>query len=102
MGVLFCALSVFSNTVERIVKPVLRPLFWVSGIFFASNELPSHVREIFLWNPVLHVVEITRGGLFVSYDPIGVSWTYPAIYILAFAVIGLTVERVARRQLEVT
>ena len=60
------------------------------------------MQQVLLLNPVLHVVEITRSGWFVGYDAPGVTMTYPALWIAVTFYIGLTLERVARRRLQLT
>lgn len=101
MGLTICSLSLYSNVVERIVGPLFRPMFWISGLFFSVNELPTTAREILLWNPVLHTVELTRDGIFRGYVVRDISATYVLMWILAFGFLGLTLERTARRRLEV-
>jgi capsular polysaccharide transport system permease protein len=102
LGLVLCGLSVFSSSVERLAGPLMRPLFWISALFFSTNELPSEPRGVMLHNPVLHVVELTRSGWFPGYDVPEVSVWYPAVWILVLAYFGLTLERVARRRLELT
>ncbi len=101
-GLTLCALSTYSNSVERLASPLLRPLFWVSGLFFTANDLPTQAREILIWNPVLHTVELVRDGWFVSYEARHLNLQYVCLWILVLGFIGLTLERVARRRLEVT
>jgi capsular polysaccharide transport system permease protein len=68
LGLVFAALSVENNLVDRVRGPLMRPLFWTSGIFFTLNSLPLVAREVMLWNPVLHCVEFVRSGFFESYE----------------------------------
>ena len=102
LGMVLCGLSVFSNSVERLIGPMMRPLFWVSALFFSTNEIPSDARNVLLYNPVLHVVELTRSGWFPGYDVPQVSLLYPALWIFILFYFGLTLERVARRRLELS
>ena len=102
MGLVLCGLTAFSNVVERIHGPLFRPLFWISALFFSTNDLPSNVRDIFIWNPVLHVVELTRAGWVPGYDVHQVNAFYPAAWIMVLLFFGLTLERVARRRLVLT
>ena len=81
---------------------MMRPLFWVSALFFSTNEIPSDARNVLLYNPVLHVVELTRSGWFPGYDVPQVSLLYPALWIFILFYFGLTLERVARRRLELS
>jgi capsular polysaccharide transport system permease protein len=102
LGLVLCSLSVFSNSIERFIGPILRPLFWVSGVFFTANDLPTHYRELILWNPVLHIVEFVRDSWFASYQARYLNLTYVYSWILGCAFLGLILERFARRRLEVT
>jgi capsular polysaccharide transport system permease protein len=102
LGLVLGALSVFSNSVERMVGPVLRPLFWVSGLFFTANDLPTSFRKLALWNPVLHLIEFVRDSWFVEYQAHHLDLSYVATWILVLAFLGLMLERAARQRLEVT
>lgn len=53
-----------SDFVTRILPIALRPMFWISGIFFAAVEVPPPVLAILWFNPLLHAVELSRGGFF--------------------------------------
>jgi capsular polysaccharide transport system permease protein len=102
VGLIFCGLSTMSNLVDRARGPLLRPLFWISGIFFTASSVPEHARGIMLWNPVLHCTELLRGGLFEEYDRGYADPAYVVIWILGTAVIGLALERIVRQQIELS
>jgi len=102
VGLIFCAMAQFSKVADRARGPLMRPLFWISGLFFTAHELPSGIRELALYNPVLHVVEVVRSGWFPSYKDTYVDSFYVLSWILVFTLLGLTLERVVRRRIEVT
>lgn len=54
----------------RLAPILLRPFFWISGIFFLAHELPLAVQDALWWNPLLHVVELTRDGFFNNFNSI--------------------------------
>lgn len=60
VGRLAASVAVYSDTAQRLVPIVLRPFFWISGIFFLAAELPASVREALWFNPLLHIVEFGR------------------------------------------
>lgn len=101
LGLIFCGLTVFSTAVERLVSPLMRPLFWVSALFFSTNEMPTDAQQLLLYNPLLHAIELTREGWFPGYHVPQVSLLYPTVWVIVFAYFGLVLERVARRRLEV-
>lgn len=102
VGLVFCALGQLTTAIDRARGPLLRPFFWVSGIFFTAASLPPSMRNFMLYNPVLHVVELTRAGFFERYDDRFVNPGYVATCILALLLVGLALMRVVRRRIEVT
>jgi capsular polysaccharide transport system permease protein len=102
LGLLFCGLAQVSNVAERARGPLLRPLFWMSGIFFTAELLPEHVRAILLYNPVLHTTELVRAGWFDSYAGEHVDLGYVVAWILALGAAGLLLERAVRRRIELS
>jgi capsular polysaccharide transport system permease protein len=102
VGLFFNALSVYTKLIDRIVPLLLRPLFFISGLFFTANELPEQARNLLLWNPVLHCVELVRDGWFTSYHAEHLNLPYVVLWILVFAYAGLVLERMARQRLELT
>jgi len=99
LGLLLCAASVYSNSVERLHGPLIRPLFWFSGLMYPTAQLPMKYRDILTYNPILHCVELTRAGYFQGYRADYVSPMYPLMWIACLGFLGLALERAARRRL---
>jgi len=102
VGLMFCGLCTIYPVIHQIHGPLLRPLFWISGIWFAAEELPTPVLDILSYNPVLHVVELVRSGWFPEYRGMYADPLYVADFILVFLFLGLTLERVARRRFQLS
>jgi capsular polysaccharide transport system permease protein len=102
LGLFFSALSVYSRVVDQIVPLLNRPLFWLSGLFYTANQLPARARDVVLWNPILHTVEMVRDGWFHSYEAYYLDISYVLFWIIGFAYTGLVLERLARQRLELT
>lgn len=99
IGLAMMGLSIIYSGTQRLLNIVLRPMFFVSGIFFTANELPATLREYLLWNPVLHVVEMSRDGLFPGYTAHYVNVDYVLAWIIGFTYLGLLLERLSRSRL---
>jgi capsular polysaccharide transport system permease protein len=102
LGLVFCALEVLTSVASRVRGPLLRPLFWCSGMFYTANGLPTDVRDVMLYNPLFHAVEIVRDGWFTSYQARHASAGYALAWTLCLAVLGLLLERGVRKRIEVT
>jgi capsular polysaccharide transport system permease protein len=101
-GLVLCGLSTLSPTVERMHGPLLRPMFWFSAIFYPVDSAPTAFRNILLYNPVVHAIELVRDGWFPGYQTRHINPWYPAAWILVLLFFGLSLERVARRRLQLS
>ncbi len=102
VGLVLCGLSVFFPTVERLYGPMIRPLVWFSAIFHSPDSIPQPLRGWMLYNPILQCIELVREGWFSGYHARHVAPSYVAAWILVLLFFGLSLERVARRRLELT
>jgi capsular polysaccharide transport system permease protein len=68
LGRLVSVLGLMSDLVARSVPILLRPTFWISGIFFTATELPGALRDLLWWSPLLHATERIRDGWFAGYS----------------------------------
>lgn len=100
-GLLLCAASVFNDNVERLLPAVLRPMIWFSAVFHPVEGVPPTFRSVLLWNPLVYATEMVRDGCFPGYNSAYVDPWYPLACILVMAFAGLTLERAARRRMEV-
>ena len=73
-----------------------RPLFFVSGIFFTIDTLPGKLRDVLIWNPILHGVEWMRYGYYVNFRGDSFDPSYILAWGLGATVIGLAAERLHR------
>ena len=102
VGLMICGLAVVFPAAKQLTQPLLRPLLWISGCFFSGNDLPHSVRDLLFINPLLHVTELVRDGWFTAYQARYASVTYPLMWIVPMAVVGMTLERTARRRVHLT
>lgn len=57
-----------SNTFARSVPLVLRPFFWLSGVFYVAAELPEPLQDLLWYSPFLHITEILREAYFLGFQ----------------------------------
>lgn len=100
IGLCFSAVRVAWPTFDRVRSVIMRPLMFVSGVFFTASGLPVAVRDILIWNPVLHAVEMIRSGWFGSYESDVADPTYVLVWCIAATSLGLMLERSVRSRIE--
>ncbi|MEM7188123.1 MAG: ABC transporter permease [Pseudomonadota bacterium] len=84
-----------SKSWEFVWIMLSRPLFLISCIFFTFGSMPTFVREILWWNPIVHLVGSIRAGFYPVYDGSYATPGYVAVLALAFMVVGLAGLRAA-------
>jgi len=105
IGRFVAVVGMYSDSFARAVPIILRPMFWLSGIFYTATELPGAVRDILWFSPLLHITEAVREGYFLGYlSPISNLW-YPCCVAAIFFLVSIPIEgtimrsRLARRRL---
>lgn len=94
------ALEPLFPAVERIVPAVvLRPLFWISGVFFTAGMLPPELRDLALFNPLLHMIELLRSAFFHEFENQHAGYTYPVFSLLIMLFLAALLHRALRRHI---
>ncbi|MBL4919329.1 ABC transporter permease [Szabonella alba] len=67
VGTLNCYLMTAFPVWERSWQIATRPMFIISGIFFTYDSMPRFAQEILWYNPLVHVIGVTRDGFYGAY-----------------------------------
>lgn len=102
LGALACVAATLAPDAGQIVPIILRPLYFISGIFFSVEAIPAEYRAYLLWNPVLHALEIIRGAWFHAIDNHYGDPLYLAAWTLASLSFGLLTFHVYRYRMVAT
>lgn len=76
-----------------------RANFVFSGKMFVANMTPMSVLKVFMWNPLFHCIDQTRGFMFLNYEPRYTSALYPVVTTFVLIVIGLMAERYTEKHI---
>ncbi len=101
-GIIASAISIYTDMVKRIIPPILRVLFYISGVFFNVTSIPESLKSIFLLNPILHIVEMLRSSWFISYENHDFSYQYVLYISIYLTFIGLILLNFSKNKLEFT
>ena len=93
VGVMNCFLFMRFPSWERVWSIVNRPLFFISGIFFMFEQIPEPYTSFLWFNPLIHVIGMTRKGIYATYNADYVSVFYVVGVSGALAVLGLLLLR---------
>lgn len=78
----------FLPLLERIYTTVSRGLIFISGVFFVPSFMPPQIREILFYNPILHIIELLRLGMYDQYPTIIYSPLYLQLFALGSTALG--------------
>jgi capsular polysaccharide transport system permease protein len=99
-GILFAVLVHNRPKVETFIGWISYPLYFASGVIFPLHNLSESVRQWLLFNPVLHLVELSRAYFITNYQRLpGVNLVYPLAWTLVVAALALSLYRINRHDL---
>jgi capsular polysaccharide transport system permease protein len=99
LGMVNAVLQTFISNWHTIFTLVSGPLYLLSGIYFLIDEIPPPLRDYLLYNPLLHLVGWFRSGFYPNYSVTYIDHGYALCWSIAALLLGLGVQRVARRKL---
>jgi capsular polysaccharide transport system permease protein len=98
IGIVLCVATAYYDDTSKILGMVMTPMFFISGIFFSATMIPSQYWYLFTWNPLFHVIELSRDAMFVTYTtPVG-SWVFVSMVALVSLSSGLMLYQVNRQR----
>ena len=98
IGLMLLALKPWFPSATGVAQQIYsRFNMFASGKMFVANTLPTHLVAFFAWNPLFHIIDQGRGYMFINYNPLKSSMSYPIIISIIFLVVGLIGESQTRR-----
>ncbi len=94
LGIIFAIFRAFIPEIEKVRGMLVRPLFFISGVFFSLKDIPKEYWPYLNWNPILHSIELTRDAAYSSYQADGVSYFYVNFSCFAVLLIALSLYKV--------
>jgi capsular polysaccharide transport system permease protein len=99
-GIFAAVLSHERARLRSFIRMTMLPLYFASGVIFPVDQLPREYIDWLLWNPLLHLVELSRHAFIGAYLPTdGVNGLYPMLFALTVAALGMALYRAKRLRL---
>ena len=95
-GIIISTLGYFWSPLIRIVSIVMRILFFISGIFFSISSIPHPYQDYLLYNPLVHLIELTRKSMSTPYVNSVFDLQYFMMWFIVSLVFALLFERYMR------
>ena len=94
LGLVLAAIANLVPDSRSVIKIMFMPLYFMSGILFPVTRFPDEWLRLLAFNPVLHLVELTRSMGVEGYEPFKyVSLAYPVTLAFTLTVVGLMLYR---------
>ena len=98
LGIVLLSIKPWFPTFVRIFTLIYqRANMIASGKMFVANTLPAHMIALFNWNPLFHLIDQSRGFVFINYEPRNSSIEYPMLVGVVLLMIGLMGEFYTRK-----
>ncbi len=88
LGIIFCVLCSLFQEADKFLSLLMMPLMFISCVMYPLKSIPAQYQHWFLWNPLVHAIELIRTGWLAGYSSPNVSWAYLSgvtLLLLAFA-----------------
>jgi capsular polysaccharide transport system permease protein len=98
LGMINSAIILYVETYKSIYPFFMRPLYFISGIFYTADSLPREAQQALFFNPLLHVNEWVRSAFFISYESHFVDKFYVVSVGVVLLFLGLLLENLTKEK----
>lgn len=102
-GVSVMVFAALHQEAAKFIPVIMRPLFFISGLFFPLISVPSDYHIYLLWNPLLHINELVRVYYFSGYQTTpDISYLFVLFLGVSFGAFGLLYYQVNKLKIIAT
>ncbi|MDK4744797.1 ABC transporter permease [Leclercia adecarboxylata] len=99
LGVIFCVIGTLVPEADKFLGLLMMPLMFISCVMFPLATIPAQYQHWFLWNPLVHALELIRSGWISGYSSPNASWTYLFGITLVLLTFAMSCYRLSHRRL---
>jgi capsular polysaccharide transport system permease protein len=89
LGLFFAVMNTYTQVVANFVRLSTRGLIIISATFYTVDMLSPELREILLYNPLVHFMEMIHGAYFYTLDDEYVDYYYMMFWTFIPLILGL-------------
>lgn len=98
LGLLNTSIALYLPSYDRMFRNAMRPMYFMSGIFFIADGLPPAAQQVLQYNPILHLVEWFRSEFYDSYESQQADLPYVLSITILIFFFGLLSERLTKKR----
>ena len=76
----------------------MRPMYFMSGIFFVVGWMSTDIQGVLYYNPVVHLIEWFRSAIYVNYESTYMDKKYLLGFTITVLFFGLLLQRLVRHK----
>lgn len=99
LGVVFCVICNLAQEADKFLGLLMMPLMFISCVMYPLATIPPQYQHWFLWNPLVHALELIRSAWISGYRSPDVSWGYLSAVTLLLLTFAMSCYRLRHRQL---
>ena len=98
VGLIFLGIQPWSPYAVGVLNTAyMRINMFASGKLFLANAMPGFLMPWFSWNPLFHLIDQTRGFMFINYTPMRTNLAYPFYVCIGLFMVGLLINFATRK-----
>ncbi len=99
LGIVFCVIATLIPEADKFLSLLMMPLMFISCVMHPLISVPVQYQQWFLWNPLVHALELIRCGWIAGYVSPSVSWSYLFGVTLVLLTFAMSCYRLSHRRL---
>ncbi|MBF9001199.1 ABC transporter permease [Vibrio nitrifigilis] len=98
LGTILAMAYCFVPELKKVTEIITKPLFFISGTFMSLQDIPEKYWHYLTWNPILHIIELTRYAAVTQYGNSGVSDFYVNVITLTLFSFAISCYHISWKQ----
>ena len=102
LGLILAPLTVLATDMQRVVRILLRFMFYLTPVLYGTHAVPEVLRVILAFNPLNGILSLYRGGLFarsVSWFDVGLSTAITLVLLVVGFWLFARLERTVLKEI---